>query len=138
MDCSPPGSAVHGIFQARILEWVAISFSRESFWFRDQSCISCTCRWTLYLWTTMSIAFKNYFIIFKLFYIGVYLINNVVFHLRAEWFSYIYICVCVCVCVCVCIISKLFSHLGYYRDQTEFSMLYLVLYAISLLIMFSI
>ena len=31
MDCSPPGSSVHGISQARILEWVAISFSRESF-----------------------------------------------------------------------------------------------------------
>ena len=30
MDCSPPGSSVHGIFQARILEWVAIPFSRGS------------------------------------------------------------------------------------------------------------
>ena len=30
MDCSPPGSSVHGIFQARILEWVAVSYSRES------------------------------------------------------------------------------------------------------------
>ena len=30
MDCSPPGSSVHGIFQARILEWAAISSSRES------------------------------------------------------------------------------------------------------------
>ena len=29
MDCSAPGSSVHGIFQARILEWVAISSSRE-------------------------------------------------------------------------------------------------------------
>ena len=29
MDCSPPGSSVHGILQARILEWVVISFSRE-------------------------------------------------------------------------------------------------------------
>ena len=29
MDCSPPGSSVHGIFQARILEWIAISFSRD-------------------------------------------------------------------------------------------------------------
>ena len=29
MDCSPLGSSVHGIFQARILEWVAISFSRR-------------------------------------------------------------------------------------------------------------
>ena len=30
MDCSPPGSSVHGILQARILDWGAISFSRES------------------------------------------------------------------------------------------------------------
>jgi len=30
MDCSPPGFSVHGILQARILEWVAISFSRGS------------------------------------------------------------------------------------------------------------
>ena len=29
MDCSPPGPSVHGILQARILEWVAISFSRD-------------------------------------------------------------------------------------------------------------
>ena len=31
MDCSPPGSSVHGISQARKLEWIAISFSRGSF-----------------------------------------------------------------------------------------------------------
>ena len=36
MDCSPPNSSVHGILQARILEWVAISFSRGSFLPRDQ------------------------------------------------------------------------------------------------------
>ena len=30
MDCSPPGSSVHGIFQARILEWVAISFKKDA------------------------------------------------------------------------------------------------------------
>ena len=35
-DCSPPGSSVHGIFQARILEWVAISFSRGFSRPRDQ------------------------------------------------------------------------------------------------------
>ena len=35
MGCSPPGSSVHGISPARILEWVATSFSRESFWPRD-------------------------------------------------------------------------------------------------------
>ena len=37
MDCSPPGFSIHGIFQARILEWVAISFSRGSSWPRDQN-----------------------------------------------------------------------------------------------------
>jgi len=41
MDCNPPDSSVHGIFQARILEWVAISFSRGSSQPRDQACISC-------------------------------------------------------------------------------------------------
>ena len=35
MDCSPPGSSVHGIFQARILEWVTISFHRGSSQPRD-------------------------------------------------------------------------------------------------------
>ena len=42
VDCSPPGSSVHGILQARILEWVAISFSRGSFQPRDQSRVSRT------------------------------------------------------------------------------------------------
>ena len=41
MVCSLPGSSVHGILQARILEWVAISFSRGSSWPRDQTCIPC-------------------------------------------------------------------------------------------------
>ena len=40
MDCSLPGSSVHKILQARILEWVAISFSRGSSWPRDWTCIS--------------------------------------------------------------------------------------------------
>ena len=35
VDCSPPGFSVHGILQARILEWVAISFSRGSSWTMD-------------------------------------------------------------------------------------------------------
>ena len=42
MDCSPPGSYVHGIFQARILEWVAISFSKGSSKTRDRTQVFCT------------------------------------------------------------------------------------------------
>ena len=41
MDCSPPGSLVQGMSQARILEWVAMSFSRGSSQPRDWTCISC-------------------------------------------------------------------------------------------------
>ena len=51
MDCSPPGSSVHGILQAGIVEWVTISSSREYSWPRDQTCISsmsCIGRQTLY------------------------------------------------------------------------------------------
>ena len=40
MDCSPPGSSVHGTLQARILECVAMPSSRESSWPRDQTCVS--------------------------------------------------------------------------------------------------
>ena len=40
MDCSLPSSSVHGILQARILEWVAISFSRESSWPRERTQVS--------------------------------------------------------------------------------------------------
>ena len=44
VDCSPPGSSVHGVLQARTLEWVAMSFSRGPSWPRDQaldSYVSC-------------------------------------------------------------------------------------------------
>ena len=40
INCSPPGSSVHGILQASILEGVAISFSRGSFWPRDRTWVS--------------------------------------------------------------------------------------------------
>ena len=40
MDCSLPGFSDHGIFQARVLEWVAISFSRESSQPRDRTRVS--------------------------------------------------------------------------------------------------
>ena len=48
VDCSPPGSSVHEILQAGILEWVVISFSRGSSQSSDQTCASCNGRWILY------------------------------------------------------------------------------------------
>ena len=41
MDCSLPGSSIHGIFQARVQEWAAISFSRGSSQPRDWTQVSC-------------------------------------------------------------------------------------------------
>ena len=48
MDCSSKGSPVHGVLQARILEWVATASSRGSPRPRDRTHISCIGRWILY------------------------------------------------------------------------------------------
>ena len=48
MDCSPPGSSLHEISLAGILEWVTISFSRGSFWPKDWTQISCVSGQILY------------------------------------------------------------------------------------------
>ena len=53
MNCSLPGSSVHGILQARILQWVAISFSRGSSQIKDWtgiSCVSCIAGWFFTCW----------------------------------------------------------------------------------------
>ena len=65
MDCSPPGHSVHRIFQARILEWVAISFSRGSSRLRDWTWVFCTAGRFFTNWATMELdnkfkkGFKN-------------------------------------------------------------------------------
>ena len=50
MDCSPPGSSVHGIPQAGTLEWGAIYFFEGSSWPRDRTRVSCIGRWILFHW----------------------------------------------------------------------------------------
>ena len=52
MECNPPGPSVHGIFQTRILEWVAIPFSRGSSRPRDQTQVSSTAGRFFTVWTT--------------------------------------------------------------------------------------
>ena len=86
MDYSPPCSLARGIFQAKILEWVAVSFSSESFRPRNQtqvSCISYNGRWVLYPLS----------------------------HQESPVYSYSF--VCVCVCVCVCNFAKIFRYLKF-------------------------
>ena len=52
MSDSAPGSSVHGILHARILEWVAIPFSKGSSWLRDWTQVSCIAGRCLTLWAT--------------------------------------------------------------------------------------
>ena len=55
MDCSLPGSSIHGIFQARILEWVVISFSRRSPQPRDWTWVSCIVGRCFTIWAKQSL-----------------------------------------------------------------------------------
>ena len=78
MDCSPPSSSVHGIFQARILEWVAISFSRGSSWLRD--------------WTQVSWKILYHWPISEYIYIYIYTHTHTHIHTHTHnWILYIYI-----------------------------------------------
>ena len=58
MNCSPPGFSVHGILQARILEWIAIPFSRRSSWPRDWNQVSCFVGRFFTVWATGKILVK--------------------------------------------------------------------------------
>ena len=65
-DCRPPGSFVYGIFQAKILEWVAISCSRGSSQPRDLShisCIFCIGRWILYHCAIWKGKYRSWYVI---------------------------------------------------------------------------
>ena len=67
-DSSLPGSFIHGIFQARILQWVTISFCRGSSWPWDWtfvSCISCIGRWVLYHWAVENGLLSSWETLFK-------------------------------------------------------------------------
>ena len=55
VDCSLPSSSVHGIFQARILEWVDISFCRRSSWFRDWTWVFCIVGGHFTVWATSEV-----------------------------------------------------------------------------------
>ena len=63
MDHSPSGSSVCEVSQARIQEWVAISFSRGSFWSRDRTHFSYICRWVLYYLHIIALHFTECHII---------------------------------------------------------------------------
>ena len=59
LDCSLPGSSVHRIFQARVLEWVAISCSRGSSWPRDRTLVSRILGGCFIVWATREVHYEN-------------------------------------------------------------------------------
>ena len=62
-DCSLPGSSVHGIFQAIVLEWLAISFSRGSSWPRDRTQFTHIVDRCFIIWATREVQSTNNFLI---------------------------------------------------------------------------
>ena len=87
MDRNPPGSSVHGILQARILEWVTIPFSRRSSWPRDQTQVSFIAGRFFTIWA--SSLFNKY--LCSSLYVGVLLFGRWSFSkLRAGLASWIY------------------------------------------------
>ena len=92
MDCSPPGCSVHGILQARILEWVAIFSYRGSFQPRDQTHIcyvSCIGRQVLYHWCHLG-SLDPWNIYFKFYCFHLINVNFRAVY-RKNGFIYIYI-----------------------------------------------
>ena len=69
VDCSLPGFSVHGILQARVLEWVAISFSRGSSRPRDQTLVSCIAGRRFNLWATREALMEKNLYLYKYVYI---------------------------------------------------------------------
>ena len=63
-ECSLPCFSIHGIFLARVLEWVAISFSRGSSWPRDRTQVSCIAGRHFTLWATRKALYSIYLSIY--------------------------------------------------------------------------
>ena len=94
MGCSPPGSSVCGIFQARILEQTSISFSKWSSQPRDRthvSYVSCIGRWILYHWVTWKI----------------------IYQCMQSHFSCVWLCMTLWTVACQALLSKRFSRQEY-------------------------
>ena len=105
MDCSPPGSSVHGILRTRILQWVYISSSRGSSWPRDQACVSISCigSWVFYYlchpWRPISGQIDG-LIVYELIHFSKNMIsylNGYTFYLHSDYsVSLMYVCNCRC------------------------------------------
>ena len=86
VDCSPPGSSVHGIHQARVLGWVAVPFSRGSFWIRGQTQVSCSAYRLFTIWTIREIP-KQIFCVYTVLALAKNTIDWVLLNNRNVFFT---------------------------------------------------
>ena len=96
MDCSPPGSSVHGLLQARILKWVVIPISRRSFQPRDRTQVCCIAGIFFTDWATREGPWGTVMVLPLLFFI----------------FPKLTMCFSVCMCVCFPKICSSILYLG--------------------------
>ena len=94
LDCNPPGSSIHGISQARILEWVAVSFSRGSSWLRNRTHLL-HWREILYHWATREAQTFHYVYVnqnIRLYTLNIYIFyfkdRNIKIILKRKWKKY--------------------------------------------------
>ena len=113
MDCSLPGSSVHVIFQARILEWVAISSFKGFSWPRDWTQVSRTASKFFTVWASREAskwANLGLISIFTLAY-SLSLSLSLSIYIYIYIYMYVYICVCVCVCVYIYIYIYIYMYI---------------------------
>ena len=103
MDCSLPGSSVYGIFQARILEWITISFSRGSCRSRNRTQVFCIAGRLFADW-----AMKEALLLLPVIKIHTYI--HTIQNLLGENNRGLCVCVCVCACACVCVCRYVHTH----------------------------
>ena len=108
-DCSLPGSSVHGISQARILKWVAISSSRGSSQPRNWTCISCVSCLAGRFFTTEPAGKPMYVLIYMYLHM------------------YVHVCISVYAYICIYMICAGISSLLYFKWQKSIVHLWLLL-----------
>ena len=134
MDCRPPGSSVHGILQARTLEWVAISFSRGSSQSRDSNLGLLPCRQILYHLSHQGngYAYKSNTIHRQIFFFCKYLLLDL--HMTFLWFFLNTLMKFDNVSICLCIITRVFFFMLFIKLELSFSYYYeaqhLIIYVI--------
>ena len=134
LDCSLLGSSVHGISQARILEWVTICYSRGSSPSKDRtcvSCISCTGRWILYHCSTWGYTHTHAYThthmhIYTHTHMHIYIHTYAYTHIYTHAYTHIY--THTCIYTHICIYTYTYMHIYIYTHAYIHTCAYIHIY----------